>query len=186
MTSYALLAREEAGKAGYTSAGQRGRPGRPWRTRSGAIRTSTPMTSPSPPTCSPGSSRGPRSPTVTRALQNPKLSGRGRALCALAYFEADQPEEGRKLVEELRRTAKHEGPWSYWTGLQSPESYWWDGGANVEATAWALQAGLRADPKDPGPLPSPTGSSTLASPATGYLPGAPRWRSLRWFPISKA
>ncbi len=88
-------------------------------------------------------------PTIARALDHPKLSGRGRALCALAYFELGEDAEAHRLMAEQWRTAKKEGDWTNWTGIQDVESQWWDGGANVEATAWALKAALRADPKDP-------------------------------------
>ena len=89
-------------------------------------------------------------PTViVRALGHPKLSGRGRALCALALFELGQTMEAQRVMADIWRTAKHEGKWLYWTGLQDEECRWWDGGANVEATAWSLKAALRADPKDP-------------------------------------
>jgi hypothetical protein len=88
-------------------------------------------------------------PTLMRALGDSKLSGRGRALCALAFFELGNAAEGTRLVSEIWRTAKREGRWLHWTGLQNEECRWWDGGANVEATAWSLKAVLRADPKDP-------------------------------------
>jgi uncharacterized protein YfaS (alpha-2-macroglobulin family) len=88
-------------------------------------------------------------PTLTMALADKKLSGRGRALCALAFFELGNEVEAHRLVAEVLRTAKREGKWRYWTGLQDEESRWWDGGANVEATAWSLKAVLRADRKDP-------------------------------------
>jgi len=88
-------------------------------------------------------------PTTVRALSHKKLSGRGRALCALAFFEQGNPTEAHRVMLDLWRTAKREGQWAYWTGLQDQDSRWWDGGANVEATAWALKAVLRADAKDP-------------------------------------
>ncbi len=87
--------------------------------------------------------------TVAKALHDPKLSGRGRALCVLALFELGNDLEAHQLVNELWDAAKHEGKLTYWTGLQDEQCRWWDGGANVEATAWALKATLRADPKDP-------------------------------------
>jgi len=87
--------------------------------------------------------------TVAKALHDPKLSGRGRALCALALFELGKDLEAHQLMNELWDTAKREGALTYWTGLQDEQCRWWDGGANVEATAWALKATLRADPKDP-------------------------------------
>jgi uncharacterized protein YfaS (alpha-2-macroglobulin family) len=87
-------------------------------------------------------------PTLARAVRHPKLSGRGRALCALASFELGDASKGHALMQELWRTAKKEGHWLNWTGLQYTDSQWWDGGANVEATAWALRAALRADPRD--------------------------------------
>ncbi|MFB3880300.1 MAG: alpha-2-macroglobulin [Armatimonadota bacterium] len=88
-------------------------------------------------------------PTLTEALNEKKLSGRGRALCALALFELGNEVEAQKLVAEIWRTAKREGKWLYWTGIQYEDCRWWDGGANVEATAWSLKAALRADRKDP-------------------------------------
>jgi uncharacterized protein YfaS (alpha-2-macroglobulin family) len=88
-------------------------------------------------------------PTTMQALSNSKLSGRGRALCALAFFEQGNPTAAHRVMQDLWRTAKQEGRWTYWTGLQDQDSRWWDGGANVEATAWALKATLRADAKDP-------------------------------------
>ena len=88
-------------------------------------------------------------PTLIRAERHPKLSGRGRALCALAYFELGNTVEANRLLSDIWRTAKSEGKLLYWTGLQDAESRWWDGGANVEATAWSLEAALRADPADP-------------------------------------
>jgi len=87
-------------------------------------------------------------PTLMRALGHKKLSGRGRALCALAFFELGNDVEAQRLVAEILQTAKREGKWLYWTGLQDEECRWWDGGANVEATAWSLKAVMRADPKD--------------------------------------
>jgi len=94
-------------------------------------------------------------PTIIKALSQPRspgypiLSGRGRALCALAYFEQGNTVEAHRVMASLWATAKREGDWTYWTGLQDTQSQWWDGGANVEATAWALKAALRADSKDP-------------------------------------
>ncbi len=88
-------------------------------------------------------------PTLVRAEGHRKLSGRGRALCALAHFELGNTVEAQRLVLDIWRTAKPEGKLLYWTGLQDAESRWWDGGANIEATAWSLKAVLRADPKDP-------------------------------------
>ncbi len=87
-------------------------------------------------------------PTLTKALENKKLSGRGRALCALAYFELGEAVAAQNLVAAILQTAKPEGKWLYWTGIQDEQCRWWDGGANVEATAWSLMAIMRADPKD--------------------------------------
>jgi uncharacterized protein YfaS (alpha-2-macroglobulin family) len=86
---------------------------------------------------------------IAKTLAHPKLSGRGRALCALALFQLGETVEAQRAMAELWRTAKQEGKLTYWTGLQDEQSRWWDGGANIEATAWALKATLRADPKDP-------------------------------------
>jgi hypothetical protein len=88
-------------------------------------------------------------PTTLSALSHPKLSGRGRALCALAFFEQGNLTQAQRTMADLWRGAKREGAWLYWTGLQDTDSRWWDGGANVEATAWALKAVLRADARDP-------------------------------------
>ncbi len=87
--------------------------------------------------------------TIARALAHPKLSGRGRALCALAYFELGFIPQAERLMTQVWATAKKEGDWTNWTGLQDLESRWWDGGANIEATAWSLKAALRSDREDP-------------------------------------
>ena len=87
--------------------------------------------------------------TLAKALHDRELSGRGRALCVLALFELGNDLEAHQLMNELWDTARHEGELTYWSGLQDEQCRWWDGGANVEATAWALKAALRADAKDP-------------------------------------
>jgi len=161
MTSYALLALQEARAAGYQTIN----PHEAVPMLEEALRTSR-----SEPTDYLGYSTYPTEypddlafaayllarykselalPTLTEALGNGKLSGRGRALCALALFELGNEVEAHKLVAEIWRTAKREGRWIYWTGLQYEDCRWWDGGANVEATAWSLKAVLRADRKDP-------------------------------------
>lgn len=88
-------------------------------------------------------------PLIARALGHKKLSGRGRALCVLGLFELGATMDAQRLMEEVWRTAKPEGKYLYWSGLQDVECRWWDGGANVEATAWSLKAALRANRKDP-------------------------------------
>ena len=55
-------------------------------------------------------------PTLVKAPDNTKLSGRGRALCALAFFELGKDVEAHRLVAEILRTAKREGKWLYWFG----------------------------------------------------------------------
>jgi uncharacterized protein YfaS (alpha-2-macroglobulin family) len=148
MTSYVLLALTDAKEAGYSVViGSRARHALEWAIRSQREHYPDDLAFAGYVLARLGSDLA--HSTIVRALQHSKLSGRGRALCALAYYELGFAPQAEQLVVEIWRTAKQEGEWRNWTGLQDVESQWWDGGANVEATAWSLKAVLRSDARDP-------------------------------------